>query len=84
MGFTTKDEKLISKTSEKENELKKNMGKNQEVVKEKVGAEAELPFIEKFLYFCVYSYFFAIAAHKIYLFPLGKFLCFVEIYSLWF
>ena len=73
MGFTTKDEKLSSKTSEKDHEIKTNMDKDQEVVKVKIGAEAELPFIEKFFYFCVYSYFFAIATHKIYLFPLGKF-----------
>ena len=73
MASTSKEEKVSSQTTEKDNELNRNMKKeNQEVVRVKVGAEAELPFLEKFLYFCVYSYFLAMAAHKIYLFPLGK------------
>lgn len=45
---------------------------NKEIVKPEIGAEAELPFIEKFVYFTVYLYFLTTAVYKIYLFPIGK------------
>ena len=84
MGIKQND-KLDSQTShesgkvtEKDNAANNMKVKSQdEIVKAKVGAEAELPFIEKFVYFCVYSYFLAIAVHKIYRFPLGEY----DIYS---
>ena len=67
-------EEFSSESAEKESTSLKNGKevKNQEIVRAKVGAEGELPFIEKFVYFCVYSYFLAIAVYKIYSFPLGK------------
>ena len=51
MASTSKEEKVSSKTTKKDNELNRNMKKeNQAVVRVKVGAEAELPFIEKFIF----------------------------------
>jgi hypothetical protein len=74
MGIKEK-EKLSSQTVEKDDAVDNNTKvKNQEIVIAKIGAEGELPFIEKFVYFSIYSYFLATAAYKIYLFPLGKFI----------
>lgn len=48
------------------------MDKNHEVERRKVGAEAELPLVEKSLYLLIYLYFLAKAVFEIYSFPLGK------------
>ena len=54
------------------------MKEKEQSVSPKVGAEAELPFFEKFVYFLVYSYFLAMAMYKIYLYPLGRSTCYFE------
>ena len=39
--------------------------------KRRLGSDADLPLLEKVVYFVVYSTCFAIALYKIYKFPLG-------------
>ncbi len=76
-------EELSSQTAEKDSAFDNDTKvSSQEIVKAKIGAEAELPFIEKFVYFCVYSYFLATAVYKIYLFPLGKFMFSSKLFQL--
>jgi hypothetical protein len=76
MAIKKRKEETSSQSTEKDNTFINNNTevKNQEIVRPKIGAEGELPFIEKFVYLCIYSYFLAIAVYKIYLFPLGKFI----------
>ncbi|CAB3976594.1 Hypothetical predicted protein [Paramuricea clavata] len=72
MGIKQK-EKLSFQTARNGNAVDNNTKvKNHEIVRAKIGAEAELSFIEKFVYFCVYSYFLATAVYKIFLFPLEE------------
>ena len=80
MGIKQK-EKLGFQTAKNGNAVDDNTKvKNHEIVRAKIGAEAELSFIEKFVYFCVYSYFLATAVYKIFSFPLGKLYLFIVVY----